>query len=53
LTGDTTGHALGDRFGDLSEDELSAVLVALEGDDAALPALEPAMLAPEYRGGGE
>ena len=47
------GHALGDQFQDLSEDELSAVLVALEGDDAALPALEPAVHAPEYRGGGE
>jgi anti-sigma factor RsiW len=53
IAGDTAGHALGDRFPDLSEDELSAVLVALEDDDAALPALEPAMLAPEYRGGGE
>jgi hypothetical protein len=53
MASDTAGHALGDRFPDLSEDELSAVLVALEDDDAALPALEPAMLAPEYRGGGE
>jgi hypothetical protein len=48
-----TAHALGDQFQDLSEDELSAVLVALEDDDAALPALEPAVLAPEFRGGGE
>lgn len=48
-----TAHALGDQFQDLSDDELSAVLVALEDDDAALPALEPAVLAPEFRGGGE
>ena len=48
-----TAHALGDQFQDLSDDELSAVLVALEDDDAALPALEPAVLAPEFGGGGE
>ncbi len=48
-----TAHALGDQFQDLSDDELSAVLVALEDDDAALPALEPAVLAPEFRGGGQ
>ena len=51
--GAAAGHALGDQFEDLSDDELSAVLVALEDDDAALPALEPAVQAPEYRGGGE
>jgi hypothetical protein len=48
-----SAHALGERFDDLSDDELNAVLVALESDDASLPALEPAVLAPEYRGGGQ
>lgn len=45
-------HALGDGFDDLSDEELGAVLRAIEGEDASLPALEPAVLATEYRGGG-
>lgn len=45
-------HALGDGFDDLSDAELGAVLRAIEGEDASLPALEPAVLATEYRGGG-
>ena len=46
-------HALGERFTDLDDAELDAVLQAIEGEDASLPALEPVVLAPEYRGGGE
>ena len=46
-------HALGEGFDDLSDEELRAVLRAIEGADASLPALEPAVHASEYRGGGE
>ncbi|GLC27301.1 zf-HC2 domain-containing protein [Roseisolibacter agri] len=45
-------HALGEGFDDLTDEELRAVLRAIESDDASLPALEPAEHASEYRGGG-
>jgi hypothetical protein len=45
-------HALGEQFDDLSDAELHAVLLAIDDEDAELPALEPAVHASEYRGGG-
>jgi anti-sigma factor RsiW len=45
-------HALGQPFDDLSDAELDAVLLAIDDEDAELPALEPAVHASEYRGGG-
>ncbi|MGZ8413421.1 MAG: zf-HC2 domain-containing protein [Gemmatirosa sp.] len=45
-------HVLGERFDDLSDAELDAVLLAIDDEEAELPALEPAVHASEYRGGG-
>jgi anti-sigma factor RsiW len=50
--GARAASVLGDGFEDLSETELATVLDAIEGEGAALPALEPVVFAPEYAGGG-
>lgn len=51
IGGATLEGALGSSFADLSDAELDVVLEALESEAASLPALEPVVQAPEYRGG--